>query len=62
MIGISRKAGALHAPSTQKSPAYLAHFFRRDIDILCVEQELPRSEGKATYSFPWMYEHAAWKK
>lgn len=25
-------------------------------------KEMPRSEGKATYSFPWMYEHAAWKK
>jgi hypothetical protein len=25
-------------------------------------ETLPRAEGKATYSFPWMYEHAAWKK
>lgn len=25
-------------------------------------ESLPRSEAKATYSFPWMYEHAAWKK
>jgi len=25
-------------------------------------ETLPRSEAKPTYSFPWMYEHAAWKK
>mmetsp|Transcript_17974 Transcript_17974/g.45348 ORF Transcript_17974/g.45348 Transcript_17974/m.45348 type:complete len:280 (-) Transcript_17974:217-1056(-) len=24
--------------------------------------DVPRSEGKATYSFPWMYDHASWQK
>nr|7Y7B_Z Chain Z, ACPI-S [Chroomonas placoidea]7Y8A_Z Chain Z, ACPI-S [Chroomonas placoidea] len=25
-------------------------------------QEMPRSKAAPTYSFPWMYDHAAWKK
>jgi hypothetical protein len=38
------------------------HTFLDEIqDALSKKQEtLPRSAGKATYSFPWMYDHAAW--
>jgi len=44
--------------------ASTCHTFLDEIgDMLkATPKEMPRSEGKATYSFPWMYDHAAWKK
>jgi len=62
-------SGCVRKPSQDEAEAVCGvagacHTFLDEIsDALKRKPEtMPRSEGKATYSFPWMYEHAAWKK